>query len=191
MDNYNNERIQTLNDIITGIARRNASKFLDLEVDDLSQEMWKEVLTTENRVGHPLDLDYIATICYNTVVDLQRYGMKRNAYSTDELVEDPEWSPFREDFDSKIMVDDLLELFPPDSLEGVFLRYWATASNVKDYGYRPSDETTKRNGSSYKDGYTDSNLAKMLGFKGTGDRGYKKFKNNMKVIVINYLGSED
>lgn len=171
-----NERVQSVNDVITGIARRSSYKFKTRSVEDLSQEMWLEVLKTEDKLGMPLTLDYIARICYNTVVDLQRHDMIRNSLSIDE--DDCE-KTHEDSLDDRIVLKNLFSKYPESSLEGQFLRFYATKSGIADF-YSPSN-------SRYKDGYTDTDLAKRLGFSGTSDRRWKTFRDNFREYLRKYF----
>lgn len=172
------ERVQRVNDVIQGIARRSAYKFKTKDSEELAQEMWVEVLSAEKTLGIPLTLDYVARVCYNTVVDLQRHDMIRNSYSLEEMDEDTSWLPYEESIDSKIMIYDLFEKYPSDTPEGIYLRFYATKIGLCDF-YKPT--------SIYKDGYTDGALAKLLGFKGTADRRWKRFRDNFQSQLRKYF----
>ena len=172
------ERVQSVNDVIQGIARRSAYKFKTKDSEELAQEMWVEVLNTEKNLGMPLTLDYVAKICYNTVVDLQRYDMLRNSYSLEEMEESTSLTSCEDSIDSKIMIHNLFAKYPAETAEGIYLRFYATKIGICDY-YEPT--------SVYKNGYTDGALAQLLGFKGTADRGWKRFRDNFQSQLRKYF----
>lgn len=190
-----------MNDIITGIARRSAYKFLTKDAEELAQELWEHVLTREYELGHELDLNLIAKMCYDKIVDIQRFDARRNAVSFDQLFErfhtdyqhdhrDNEYNEDARDLrpgtftqpDSiqRIMIEDMINMFPKGSKERLFLEYWSTASGYKDFGIRGDGK--------YEDGYTESDLAHKLGYSGTSSGGYKAFRKKMRVYVIDFLG---
>ena len=72
MEGRDDERVKLLNDIIIGISRRNAHKIKDMSVDDISQTLWVKVLEKENRLDDNADLNLIAKICYDAIVDIIR-----------------------------------------------------------------------------------------------------------------------
>lgn len=192
------ERVQQMNDVISGIAKRSAYKFLTKSSEELAQELWLHILEKEATFGEELDLDLIAKMCYDKIVDIQRFDARRNTTSFDELFEVPEHSNciteeyhqdccelrtgtfVQPDNLKKIMVDDLFKIFPEGSKERLFLEYWGTASGVKDFGIRGNGK--------YEDGYTESDLAHKLGYSGTSSGGYKSFRKKMRVFVIEYFG---
>ena len=185
------ERVQQMNDVITGIAKRSAYKFLTKSAEELAQELWLHILEKEEEKGE-LDLDLVARICYDKIVDIQRFDARRNSVSLDQLIEGTEDEDAQAEFHNasftqpdnlqKISINDLFRVFPEGSKERLFLEYWATASGYKDFGIRGKGK--------YGDGYTESDLAKMLGYSGTSSGGYKSFRKKMRVIVIEYLGEE-
>lgn len=183
------ERVHSMNDVITGIARRSIYKFRDKTVEELSQELWIKVLEKERAIGYDLDLDLIARVCYDYVVDLQRYGARRNHLSLDELIEnsgdeDSGLNGFFSHFDDpdnidRILINDLINIFPEGSQERIFLIYHCTSSGYKDFGVEGNGKRC--------DGYTESDLAHKLGYTGTGNRGFKNFKKKMRELVKEYL----
>lgn len=183
------ERVQQMNDVITGIAKRSAYKFLTKNAEELAQELWLHILEKESERGYELDLDLVAKMCYDKIVDIQRFDARRNAISFDSLFEtqdeDEEGKVTPDAFVqpdnlNKILVDDLFKIFPEGSKERIFLEYWGTASGVRDFGIRGKGK--------YGDGYTESDLAHMLGYSGTSSGGYKSFRKKMRVFVIEYFG---
>lgn len=179
------ERVQTLNDIITGIARRSCHKFKGLSVEDISQSLWLKVLEVENKLNYSLDLNFVARICYDYIVDLQRYEMKRNSYSLESIVESPEWSHSPSDditVEDELVVNELLSVFPEESPEGIFLRYWLTAADVKDFGYEPSTSQGR---------YTENEIAQILGFNNSSHRGYRRLRHVVREVVLKYFGFSD
>lgn len=184
------ERVSQMNDVITGIARRSSYKFLTKSAEEISQDLWMHILEKEEEAGKDLDLDLIAKICYDKIVDMQRFDARRNMSSLDQMLEgqdddDDSSSQFGNScFQSpastkRIMIEELFNLFPKGSKERIFLEYWGTAAGIHDFGY-------KGNGC-HNDGYTESDLAHELGFSGTSNRAFKKFRSNMRVIVATYL----
>lgn len=194
------ERVQQMNDVISGIAKRSAYKFLTKSSEELAQELWLHILEKEDERGDELDLDLVAKMCYDKIVDIQRFDARRNSISYDQLFEMPEHSlqngntqqRWEDEADlirfgafvqpdnlKKIMVDDLFKIFPEGSKERLFLEYWGTASGVKDFGIRGDGK--------YEDGYTESDLAHKLGYSGTSSGGYKSFRKKMRIFVLGYF----
>lgn len=174
------DRVNTINDIIVGISRRCVYKFNNKSVEDISQELWVKVLEKETRIGHDIDLNLIAKICYDHIVDMIRYESSRNSSYIEEIVEDYNmYSRYLSDDVDHIIIEDLLDTYPEGSKEKIFLEYWSMASNYKDYGV--IGEGT------YNEGYTESDLAKKLGYSGTSSGGYKKFRNKMRTLVIKII----
>lgn len=177
------ERIRRVNNIITGVARRVAYKFKGLDVDDISQELWLHILTTEDRKGCQLDDDLIAAICYREIVSLQRHEMLRNHYSLEVLIETSDWG--QEDSSSleeEIMIKDLYNLFPEGSKEREFLEYWGTYSRVRDGDYISDGK--------YNEGFSETDLSKRLGFGDSAHRGYRNFRKEMRKFVAEYFGKK-
>lgn len=181
------ERVNLVNEIITKIAYKNQYKFKTLSVDDISQSLWVKILTKEQEVGE-LDINLIIHICYDYIVDLQRFEMKRNHYSLDD--ENEEFllgNMIESDFDNsiicKVIFDQLLDKYPEDTPEGVSLRWWMTESNFKDFGYYPDGN--------YNDGYTDKNLAKLLGFEATSGSAYRRLRKEIREAFEKFLKDSD
>lgn len=185
------ERVLQMNDVISGIAKRSAYKFLTKSAEELSQELWVYILEKEAEKGCELDLDLVAKMCYDKIVDIQRFDSRRNSISLESLLETKCDEDDDEGFSGpgsfcqpdnlkKIMVDDLFKIFPEGSKERLFLEYWGTASGVKDFGVRGQGK--------YGDGYTESDLAHKLGYSGTSSGGYKSFRKKMRVFVFEYFG---
>lgn len=195
------ERVNSMNDIIVGIARRSAYKFKTLSAEELAQELWIKILEKEEKMGQDLDLDLIAHICYDYIVDLQRYNMRRNSISLDELilhrVANDESENKRKDDEyeinkifgtktedpgnlNRILIEDLLKVFPENSKEKFFLEYYCTATGYKDFGIEGHGKNCE--------GYTESDLAKQLGFPGTGSYAFKRFRREMREFIKEFLG---
>lgn len=177
------ERVDTMNDIIQGIARRNAYKFKDKSVEDISQDLWLKILSKEKDLGHDLDLDLIAKVCFDEIVDMQRYESRRNHYSLESLMEND--SDFRstsfEDPDdcNRMIIKDLFKIFPKNSKEYIFLEYWANASGYFDSGIEGEGQ--------FCGGYVEKDLAKKLGYPSSNSNGYRRFRNKMRIFVAEYI----
>ena len=122
------DRVNTMNDIIQGIARRNAYKFKNKSVEDISQDLWLKILMKEEDLGHDLDLNLIAKICFDEIVNMQRYESRRNCYSLESIEEDGyefQSNTFEDPADcNRLIIRDLFKIFPKDSKEYIFLEYW-------------------------------------------------------------------
>lgn len=184
-DKMVNDYQKIINNSVWSYIRRIDNDNLDAE--ELEQELWMNLLEYREKNGKMPDYALAKTMCQRLLVDLTRKGVRRNhlSYDFDDEGDRAEWEQdFKNDIQSDAELNDFIDMFPKGSKERMFFDFYLAKSGAKDTGVIP--ELTRS-----EDGYTDSNLAKMLGFKGTGDRGWKKFKNNMKVIVINYFGNED
>lgn len=177
----NKERVEVLNDIITGIARRCSYKFKTLSAEDLSQELWLRLLESKDVFDKNLDLNLVAVICYRKIVDIQRFEMKRNHYSLEDF--DTSLYSADDSIESDIMINGLFESFPEGSKERTFLEYWGASANIglgKDK-FTPNDENT------YKGGFTDKDLAHVLGYTSYTHRGYRDLRKRMREFVADYF----
>ena len=184
------ERINQMNDVINGIARRSAYKFKTKSSEELAQELWVHVLEKEEEKGKELDLNLVAKICYDRIVDIQRFDARRNASSFEDLeqfmdTDECDTAELRPgtyndgNLNDRIMVQDLFKIFPEGSRERTFLEYWGTASGINDFGYKGDGI--------YGDGYTEKDLARKLGFASCSNGGYRSFRKKMRVFVIEYF----
>lgn len=196
------ERVNAMNDIIVGIARRSAYKFKTVSAEELAQELWVKVLDKEEKLGCDLDLDLIAHICYDAIIDLQRYHMRRNSFSLDEILEryvsaesenlqrdsrrvdTSDQRVFgtktdRTDNLNRILIEELLNIFPEGSKEKFFLKYWCTGTGYKDFGIEGQGKNCE--------GFTESDLAHQLGYPGTGSYAFKSFRRKMREFIKEFL----
>lgn len=186
------ERVLTIDSIIQGIAKRSAYKFKTKSVEDISQDLWVKILEKEDKYDKELDLDLIAKICYDEIVSMQRYEMRRNHISLESLNEEgddeninPCWSSHYDTPEihcDKSVLRDLFKIFPKDSREYIFLEYWANASGYFDSGIKGLG--------TYNEGFTEKDLAKRLGFASSTSGGYTKFRRKIRVFVHEYLGDD-
>lgn len=180
--NDNIDRLNELTPIVKGIAYRNAYKFTRFDVEDLIQEIWINVLKEESKHIEPLDLNLVAVIGFRTISRLLRYEkIRSNVIPVEDPVEfNPQTYNENEDvLDDQLLLKKLFQLYPQDTKEGTYLRYLATKANIADFGFRPN--------STYKDGFTDGELAKILGYTGTHHSGYQKLKKEIKQILLDYF----
>lgn len=161
--------------------------------EDTCQDCWMQILEYEKSHGKFPDYALAKTIAQRRTVDSLRREYGKNAHfsldrtsddSSDEGAEDhSSWLrdySNRDNFDAELNA--LKDMFPEGTKERTFLDFYIAKSGVGD-GVIP-DKTRS------EDGYTDSNLAKMLGFKGTADRGWKKFRDRMKELIADYYGKQ-
>lgn len=180
------ERVAVIDSILRGIAYRSASKFKGKSADDIAQDLWVKILETEEKRGKELDLDLIAKICYDEIVSMQRYEMKRNHISIEEVKENEGISPLCSHFESPEeyyeieVLKELFRIFPKDSKEYVFLEYWGNASGFID--------TSLSGNGKYNEGFTEKDLARRLGYTACSS-GYVRFKHKMRAFVKSYLGN--
>lgn len=195
MPNLNNR--DDLSDMITGIARRVSSKLYSRSTEDIVQDLWVKVLETEKRKGHELDLPLAAKVCYDYVNDMIDYDQRRNHLSYDSTVldaqEDDESGDMSylgtssedgRDFTDTAMINDLFNKFPKGSKERIFLDFWGNESGVHPNSDAIPPKTRKN------DGYTEDNLARMLGYSGHDNGSYKKFRDKMKKYIADYFKTE-
>lgn len=158
----------------------------NFDVEDAIQELWMKLLEYKEKNGKMPDYALAKKMCQNDLVDITRKGIHRNAFSYDfdEEGDRAEYTvdPIR-NIESETEINELANMFPKGSKERMYIDFYLTKSGAKDTGIVPEITRTE-------DGYTDSNLAKMLGFKGTGDRGYKRFKAQMLDIIKDYYGKQ-
>lgn len=175
-----NERVEVLNKIITEVAARNCYKFQSRDFDDIYQELWVTVLAREEQVQEDLDDLYIYKMCNNHIAEMQRYDMKRNLISLDIVLDTTEPYSTMNDALEEISIKDLIKSYPEDTPERVYLEYYCTAAGIIDYGYVPK--------SKYKEGFTEDELAKLLGFNSCSNSGYRTLRKSMRDVVNRYFG---
>ena len=188
------ERVQELNKLITGIAITSQHKFYGISLDDIIQDLWLNLIQREEEENWEFPIELAARVCYNRIASLQRYLSYRNTYSYDQLIETQESSEDQSEeslshscyasgdhFDDILMIDDLLHKFEEGTRESFYIKFWMTASNVRDCGVQPPNGREKN-------GYTEDNLAKMLGYSGVSSSGYKGFRWKMKQMIADYFG---
>lgn len=180
--------------MVKGIARKASKELYDRDVDDIEQDLWVKILDTEERKGQELSQGLAAKVCWDYVTDMQRQDIRRKdhiAMSYDpEIVDDLDGDQFsgigskrdQGDYDSEVALHALYDKFPIGSKERMYLDFWGNASGAMP-NTRVIPDSNRSN-----DGYSEKNLAKMLGFAGQADRGYRKFKKKMKDIILDYLG---
>lgn len=156
--------------------------------DDMCQDAWMNILEYEKSHNKFPDYALAKTMAHRRVVDMLRkeYGSEAHFSLDDNPVDDDDsyasWHEDkgnRDEFDADLA--ELKDMFPEGSKERKFLDFYIAKSGVEDNGVVP-DKTRS------DDGYTDSNLAKMLGFHGTADRAWKRFRDRMKEIIADYYG---
>lgn len=185
------ERFKEVNSIIKGIAKKSAYKMYSRSEEDLVQDLWVKVLETEKRKGEELDPNLVARVCYDYIKDLIDYDQRRNHVNIDYSGtgdEETETSdtdflgaiPDNGEYSSEIMLKDLYDRFPEGSKERIFLDFWGNAS-----GAMPNNRAVPPT-SRTQDGYTENNLAKMLGYASQSSGGYRKFKNKMRQLISDY-----
>lgn len=185
------ERFKEVNSIIKGIAKKSAYKMYSRSEEDLVQDLWVKVLETEKRKGEELDPNLVARVCYDYINDLIDYDQRRNHTNIDYSgtgYEETETSdtdfigaiPDNGEYSSEIMLKDLYDRFPEGSKERIFLDFWGNVS-----GAMPNNRAVPPM-SRTQDGYTENNLAKMLGYASQSSGGYRKFKNKMRQIISDY-----
>lgn len=156
----------------------------NFDVEDAIQELWMKVLEYRKKYGKMPDYALTKKMCHDDLVDMTRKGLHRNSLSYD-YDEDGDRSEYTVDhsrsIESEAEINELANMFPKGSKERTFIDFYLAKAGAKDTGVTPEITRTE-------DGYTDSNLAKMLGFKGTGDRGYKRFKSYMIDLIKDYYG---
>lgn len=185
------ERFKEVNSIIKGIAKKSASKMYSRDEEDLVQDLWVKVLETEKRKGQELEPNLVARVCYDYIKDLIDYDQRRNHTTVDysgtgDIETETSDTDFlgvksdRGEYASEIMLKDLYNKFPEGSKERIFLDFWGNASGAmpNNRAIPPASRT--------QDGYTENNLAKMLGYASQSSGGYRKFKNKMRQIISDY-----
>lgn len=158
----------------------------NLKADDMIQDLWVEILEYQYKYGKLPDYALAKKICQNSLVDMTRKGLHRNALSldADEEGDRASWNVDTKgitDIVSEVELDELADMFEKGTPERTYIDFYLEKASLRDTGVTP--EETRQQG-----GYTDSALAKMLGYKGTGDRGWKVFSRKMKEIISDYYG---
>ncbi len=84
---------------------------------------------------------------------------------------------------NNLEIERLMSFFDKNSKEYKFLAFILEWIDYKDFGIHPVD-------TGYKNGYTDGNLARYLGYKDEKVRSYRLFKEKMRKIVGDYFGKK-
>lgn len=191
------ERVAELATMCDGIAKANAYKFADKTADQLAEDLLWKLWKEQEKSEKLLDLPLCAVICHKEVINLQRKGavVTKHEVSKEFVEEDNvdnsaeitrETKSFAEatcneyvgvDLDSKIMVEDLLNRFPKNTREYTFLHFWATKAGIIENEF---DETCVK--------FNESELARVLGYTGTGNSSFKKFRSEMRTFIAEYFG---
>lgn len=177
IDDYGKIINKTVYDYIDAHGLKTAS------ADDMVQDCWMKLMEYNAENGKMPDFALAKKMCHGAIVDYVRYEMRRNHYSTDvdEEGDRAVWSADSYDLETDVELDALLDMFPEGSKERTYIEFYLEKAGARMTGATPP---SSRN----DDGYTDSNLAKMLGFKGTADRQWKTFRNRMREIIADYYG---
>lgn len=186
-----NQDREELSRMINGIARRSAYKLFSRNVEDVIQDLWVAVLEKEQKVGHDIDLNLAAKICYDKIKDMIDYDQRRNHYSlTDFETSEGDYGTnddstlfdmsSSKDFANDVALNDLSNYFPEDSKEDRYIKWYLQKISFKDYGIEiPSSREA--------DGYTEGNLAAYLGFPSASSSAYRTFRNKMQTFIKDYL----
>lgn len=190
------KRAQEIASMIRGIALKASKQLFDRTPDDIEQDLWVKFLETEKKKGYELDLPLIARISWDYVKDMIDYDIRRSHSTVDLSGTSDQYDALQDDegdflglrvdgdFDKDIALDDLYNKFPdPKSKERIFLDFWGNASgahpNNNPYALPP--ESRKQGG------YTESKLAKLLGYpEDQGSAGYRTFRNKMRNLIADY-----
>lgn len=191
--------VNELAKMIKGIAYKASKQLFDRSPEDIEQDLWVKVLETDKRKGYEIDLKLAAKVCWDYIKDMIDYDQRRSHSSidlsgTDEAsgaIEGDEGTDFlgitqdKGKYDSDIVLKDLYDKFPdPKSKERIFLDFWGNASGAhpnKNPNALP--EVSKQ-----QDGYTESALAKLLGFGSSNHSSYKTFRRKMRNLIADYYG---
>lgn len=186
------ERFQELDKMIKGIASKVNYKLYSRDKEDIIQDLWVKALETEERKGKELDMNLLAKVLYDYTKDMIDYDQRRNHYNVDfnndaEDAGQGDGEDFlglssKEDWVGDIMIDDLFNKYPEDSKERLFLDYWASSAGIR-YNPKVTPPEGREN-----NGYTEGNLAKMLGFPSASSSSYRKFRSKMKQEIADFLG---
>lgn len=181
-----------LANLIKGVALKASKQLYSRDYEDIEQDLWVKVLEAEKRKGHQLDLNLVGKICWDYVKDMIDYDQRRNHYSTDfSGTGNDENTEFADtnfigakadtgEYEPEITLKDLYSQFPEGSKERIYLDFYGNLSGAMP-NTRVVPETNRNN-----DGFSENNLAKMLGFSNSSSSGYKKFRDKMKSIISDY-----
>ena len=168
MEGRDDERVKLLNDMITGIARRSAHKIKDMSVDDISQTLWVKVLEKEDKLSENADLNLIAKICYDAVVDIVRKEAVRRRRRAEF---DREYGKIDSGYSrviDKSLIKGILSIYDEGTVEK---RYLVLMINQMRSGERISE----------------NKAAKELGFSSSSSGAYRSFRDKVRKEVSKYL----
>ena len=181
------ERFNDIHKIINTVTIKNAYKFKKITTEDLYQTLWQKFLTEEKKKGKELDLKLVYCICQRHVYSIQRKEIRDNKVAIDfidTLSEEQGLSTVIDlikDKESEMLLNILLDQFPADTLEGMYVRYWASSTKMF-YGkwYPPSGN---------KLDYSHNHLATLMGFKECSHRAYYRTKRHVTEFLTKLLES--
>lgn len=181
----NQDRFNDVHKIISTITNKNAYKFKGISAEDLYQTLWQKFLTEEKKKGKELDLKLIYCICQRHVYTIQRKEIRNNKIAIDfidNLSEEQGLSTVIDlikDKESEELLNILLNKFPEDTLEGMYVRYWASSTKMfNGRWYPPSGNRLD---------YSHNHLATLMGFKECSHRAYYRAKRHVTEFLNELL----
>lgn len=187
-------RFDELNSMIRGIAKKASYKIYSRSEEDIVQDLWVKVLDTEKRKGHEIDLPLAGRVCWDYINDMIDYDQRRNHFTNDFSGSDEDDEYADADFigtqkdhgnyASDVALKDFYNKFPEGSKERIYLDFWGNQSGAMP-NTRAVPETSRQD-----DGYTESALARMLGYASASSSGYKQFRSKMKKLIADYFDVE-
>lgn len=177
------ERFYLINDIVTGIARRAAYKCEFINAEDLSQTLWLKILEKEQKEQKELNIGLVVKICYDGVIDYQKLEYRR-CYNVNIDDVGYDLSDNRSQIERLVIdqnfVDQLLKEFPEGSREHLYFEYWLSSLGLIDKKFEVDDK-------GYKNGFTYTQLAKILGFPSSQAYAFRVFNKKAQEAFINFL----
>lgn len=167
---------------------------LSSDMDDVHQEVWQAIWEKALEDGK-YPIPQIASITRNKIADFQKQDIKKNTTGpngmkqqkiplnpneeTDGLTDDY-LDP--EDYFEKVVVNQrfqaLMDKYPEGSKEKIFLDFYWDKAHAKDSKGKWIDPNKR---------YRDADLISQLGFAGTSDARWKKFRDRMRKEVADYF----
>lgn len=181
--------------VINGISIKR-DNWLHMNREDVKSELWIKAMEVILRTNQ-INLSVIARSCWNRINDICRLTKKRNEkvvlssewlekIETEDEVNEQKLS-IEDDNMSKLIIDELLELFPKDSIERKYITLMMFQTGLDEYlspeelrEYQAIEETFDirfKRRKEYK-------IAKTLGFITDTNSNYRKLKQSVKDILI-------
>ena len=189
------EEYKSVERVINGISIKR-DNWLHLNREDVKSELWIKAMEVILRTNQ-INLSVIARSCWNRINDICRITKKRNEkvvlssewlekIETEDEVNEQKLS-VEDDNMSKLVIDELLEIFPKDSLERRYITLMIFQTGLDEYLSPEELEEYQAIEESFDIRYKrkkEYKIARALGFMTDTNSNYRKLKQSVKETLI-------